>query len=134
MRQDFIVKRPPLLNEVINKNRRSIKVAANDKRIWTTAIAQSAKQQLVSFDKPIWIVVNIGYKTTNTDPDGLYGSLKPIFDGLVKAGILKGDTVKHIRSPQLFTYEQQKDPLVLITMFDDYLEWFNFATKNIFNG
>lgn len=132
MRQDFIIKRPPLLNQIINQNRKSIRVAAREKSTWTTAIAQSAAKQLVPFNKPIWVAITIDYQTTITDPDGLYGSLKPVFDGLVKAGIIKGDTVKHIKSPQHFEYGLDHTPMVHLIMFDDPLEYAQYIKARIF--
>ena len=124
MMQLLVVNQPPTVNVITNINRGSKQKAGRIKSKWTNAISQAAMQQnLQPFVAEIWILIEFTYKSALSDPDNLYGSLKPVFDGLVKAEIIKKDTVQIIKSPQLFSYKKGDDRIVKIWMFDDKKEW-----------
>lgn len=130
MIQHLVIKQPPTVNSITNINRGNKQKAGRIKKQWTTAIAQAAKQQnLQPFAAEIWILIEFTYKSVLSDPDNLYGSLKPVFDGLVKAEIIKKDNVQIIKSPQLFSYKKGDERIVKIWMFDDKKEWFIFARE-----
>lgn len=51
------------------------------------------------------------------DPDNMVASLKPALDGCVDAGIIVGDSDKHLRYrlPILYTVSKERAPLTILT-------------------
>ncbi len=124
---------PPSLNQLINQCRAN-KYAANlQKKTWTNKIASSAiSQSLVPIKGKCWIAVESSYCRTNSDPDNaLSSALKFGLDGLVLAGILEGDTVKHVVSPMLYFYSQKRASTVKLLLFDDYSEYKNYLLSKL---
>jgi hypothetical protein len=114
---------PPSLNQIIDRARHNRYQSANLKKIWTAKIANLAGE-LTPISSPCWVAVEWDYISTLSDPDNaLSGILKFGLDGLVKAGILKGDTVRHIVPPISFTYHRATDSTCKILLFSDYGEY-----------
>ncbi len=74
-----------------------------------------AKSKSAAFNARVSIEV-ISYRVTLADPDGV--SAKAAIDGLVAAGILRGDTTKDIQEPirshQIKVKNQDEEKTVII--------------------
>jgi hypothetical protein len=122
---------PPSLNQIINQSRTNKYGANHTKKIWTDKIAHLARS-LTPIKGKCWVAVEWTYCRTNSDPDNaLAGALKFSLDGLVQAGILEEDTVKHIASPLFFSYAKGKAGMIRILLFDDHDEHKKYILSKI---
>jgi hypothetical protein len=107
---DMLLILPPLttLNDYINSERRNRFIGAKVKRMDTETVAWIAKSTL----KPINQITSIDFtfrvKDKRTDKDNLIFCTKFILDGLVLAGIIKGDGWKY--TPADWTYHFEVSP------------------------
>ena len=118
MSKTLILKyRLPTLNEYIDLERANWKAAAKSKKKHTIAVMILASSSDLELDHSkkynvdiLWVVCNL-----RSDPDNISHGIKYILDGLVKAGILKGDghkqigTITHrftLDKTQKFTYSE----------------------------
>lgn len=84
-------------NEEINANRSHWSKGRKLKKDDTEDVYWMAKEQgLKPFTKPVRIKRFFKYKTLKEDGDNLESQTKVILDGLVSAGVLKGDHLKWI--------------------------------------
>ena len=84
---------PPLttLNQYIDAERRNKYVGAKIKKMDTETVAWIAKSTLNPVDRISSIDITFWVTNKRTDKDNLIFSTKFILDGLVMAGIIKGD-------------------------------------------
>lgn len=96
--QTLIIKgRLPDANTYINAERSNRYAAAKLKEDWTNIVKNQAKsQKLKPIDKSLVIFINWWVKDKKRDKDNIMFGQKFIFDGLVKAKILKNDGWKDI--------------------------------------
>ena len=87
----------PALNEVIDKSKRHWAEYAKQKKQWTRFIALLARLELQPVEKQVSLSITWVCKDKRKDPDNIVaGGRKIILDGLVSAGILRGDGWKQI--------------------------------------
>lgn len=110
--------RLPGMNDIISEGRRSRYKSAAQKKGWTRSVAIMAQAsgiptQAGPVDLDIaWIEPN-----ARRDPDNVSAGVKFILDGLVEAGVLEGDTRKHIGAIRHeFPEPDKKDPRVLVRL------------------
>ena len=130
MEQALTLTLPPTLNQIINQARKGYIVSAASKKKWTN-IATIKARELAPYTSPIWIAVEINYKSSNCDPDNLFAACKFVLDGLVKAQILPNDNVKNIQTPIWYKYNKSKDPTLTIRLFETKQEYFSYITKEM---
>ncbi len=98
------------MNELISANRSHWARGGKMKKEETDEAYWLAKEQgLKSFKYPVRIKCFWKYNRDNQDPDNLRSQIKPILDGLVKAGVLQGDTIKWIKGFDGDEYIKSKD-------------------------
>lgn len=101
--------KPPSLNELIDKARGNLYAANNDKQKWTKKAKQCCEEQgVIPFSPKVWLSVEITYSTSTSDFDNLVACLKPLLDGMVKAGVLQDDSLKYIESSVYFKFTKTK--------------------------
>lgn len=101
--------KPPSLNKLINTARSNRYAANTEKQKWTKKAKQCCEEQgVVPFSTKVWLSVEITYSTTASDFDNLIACLKPILDGMVKAGVLEDDSLKYIESSVYFKFTKTK--------------------------
>lgn len=122
---------PPTRNESINAARQNKFAAANLKKKWDHRIAQSCALVLDEMKSPIWVALHYKYLRNSQDHDNIDGSRKYIFDGLVKAGIIKNDNLNNIQDCTFITYEKAKDTEVKVILFDDFNEYYNYVVEEL---
>lgn len=126
--QILTVPQPPTLNQMINKARSNKFAAAKDKKYWTNAVAKIALEQLEPIEGEFYVVGYFDYKTTASDADNLFATLKYILDGLVTAEIIEGDSVKYLKSPTLLYTRKistKEQKTVTIELFNCPVEFHN---------
>lgn len=79
------------------KGRKRVYVYTDDKRYYSDRIAQLCKLQRLKPVKTAILSVTFYEKAMRRDPDNIMAGCKFILDGLVRAGILPDDNVKHVR-------------------------------------
>lgn len=87
----------PSLNQIIETAKINVHKYSNMKKLYTNICATSALG-LFMIDHKVDVQVNWYTKDNRIDPDNQSVGGKFIFDGFVQAGLLKGDSRKHIRS------------------------------------
>lgn len=89
------------LNRQQNTARSSKFAAAREKKELTDRTVAWAKTRAIAkFPGAVWVSIEWQIKNFANDPiDNLPASLKPILDGLVKAGVLKDDSARVIQTP-----------------------------------
>ena len=89
----------PAINEIIANSKTHWANYSRVKRGNTNLIALQCKtQRLKTFEHPVGIVFNHYRPNKRKDPDNVAGgAMKVILDGLVKAGILKDDTMDFVK-------------------------------------
>lgn len=127
---------PPTLNEMINKARSNKYVAAKDKKVWTLRAKKAALEQLTPFadDAVIWIVADFNYLTTASDSDNMVACIKYILDGIVTAGIMPTDSMKHTGNLAIATFTKiprKEKKYATINLFDSKTEFQTFAVNQI---
>lgn len=112
---------PPTLNEIIRMARGNIYASAKEKKFWTTKIALlcAGKKQ---FPSEVWLEFVWKVKSKRNDPDNTSASAKFLMDGLVLAGIIKGDSLKYIMSPVVHWYERGDNSVQV--KIADYSAWY----------
>lgn len=129
--QYFEVKRPPTLNTIINANRTSRVLGANQKKKWTNYVKKQAiAAELQPVEDQVWIAVHITYHQAGCDPDNLFACLKFILDGLQKASVIKTDNVNTIKKIY-YTYSKQANEQVQLRIFDNYSEYQTYVLSDI---
>jgi hypothetical protein len=87
----------PSLNETIARSKRHWSKYAADKKEYTALIANLARRQLRPVRSGLVYLTCVWYtRDRRTDPDNIASAKKFILDGLVTAGILQDDSMKHI--------------------------------------
>lgn len=99
---------PPGLNEIISAARRSPYTSAALKKKWTNIIANSSLD-LIPYEDKVWVNFEWVLKNQKKDFDNVTAGMKFIFDGLVKAGVLKNDSQKYIGNRIIHDYLIDKD-------------------------
>ena len=101
---------PPLttLNQYIDAERRNKYVGAKIKKMDTETVAWIAKSTLKPVDRITSIDITFRVADKRTDKDNLIFSTKFILDGLVVAGIIKGDGWKY--TPDNWHYHFEVSP------------------------
>ncbi|MGL6339825.1 MAG: hypothetical protein ACRC80_11870 [Waterburya sp.] len=124
--QILTLPQPPSLNKIINSARKNVYESARIKKEWTLLVATLAKD-LKPIKSTCWIALDFTYQRSNCDPDNLQaGILKVALDGLVLAGILPGDSVKHISSPIFTSYNKSSTKTAQLFIFDTFVEYADY--------
>ena len=135
MKQTFVLDQPPTLNKLIAACRNNKYGAATIKKKWTNYSCRKAiADELVPFEGKVYLIATGQYKTTASDPDNIMVCLKYILDGLVKADVIKDDTVKTVKNPILFRVEpspsikvngkkKRAEPVFKLEIFDNTEEF-----------
>lgn len=84
------------LNDYISAERTNKFMAAKIKREETEYIRLSAMSSPKVTRYPVKVIIHWHCKSQRTDPDNIAFAVKFILDGLVKAGVLGGDTWRHV--------------------------------------
>ena len=95
----FIPGRFPGLNEIIGEARKHKMASATQKKRYTNLVADVVRltfRKYGSIQGKVWISFIWVEKDKRRDPDNFVVAKKYIIDGLVEAGLLKGDGWKHI--------------------------------------
>ena len=107
------------MNKMINANRYSRYSGGDLKRAWTARIAaQIRAEKMVKLDNgPYWFDFVWYAPSKRTDPDNISSSgMKLIFDGMMKANVLKNDGWSEVNG---FTHNfevDKQDPRVEIVI------------------
>ena len=87
----------PSLNDYISAERKNRHIAAKIKRDETQRVADlAANSDIPTFNMPVKIEFCWVEKNSRRDCDNVAFAKKFILDGLVKAGVLKGDSRKYV--------------------------------------
>lgn len=100
---EFIFDMPPTLNVQIREARSHWSKSDKTKEIWTKRIQKWA-EGAESFQGNVWIDFEWRIHTRNNDPDNVSAAAKFVMDGLVDAGVIKGDSLMTIQSPVIHAY------------------------------
>lgn len=107
----------PSMNEIINLSKQHWSQYASPKKGYDAIIAAFARQQLKPIDKyPISVEFHWYAKDGRTDADNLSAGKKFILDGLVKAGILKGDNYKYFSEFRDLFFIDKENPRVEVIL------------------
>ena len=97
MRAIFTCPLPPTLNEQIRLARANKFKSATTKKQWDFDIQKLIiEQEIPRFPDKVWLFYEWRIKNFGRDPDNICGSAKYVNDGLKKAGIIVGDSLKYI--------------------------------------
>ena len=111
----------PSLNDYISAERKNLHVAAKMKRDETKRVCDiAANSDMPTFQKPVHIHFTWIEPNERRDIDNVAFAKKFILDGLVDAGVLKGDSRKYVTG--FFDYFEVVDkdnPRVLVTITDE---------------
>lgn len=117
-RIDLRFKMPSTLNQIIDTARRNRYESAARKKSDTRYIQRLCSKVRERFVDKVYISATFYTPTKRNDPcDNLPASLKPIMDGIVKAGIIKDDSLNYIHPEIVYRYERG-DYLVDVTISD----------------
>lgn len=126
--------KPIGLNKLIDISRSNKFVAAAAKKKATNLAAAEAKQQTeVSIICKVYMTYEISYSTETTDMDNLNSCLKPILDGIVKAGIIQDDSLKHTHPFAFITYTKapRASQFVKVLIFINQEEFHHYVSSQI---
>lgn len=116
MRATFTIRgRFPSLNEYIDAERTVKFKAAAMKRKYTDLVADTA-YDLPAFKSPVFVTFNWYERDKRRDPDNVAFAKKFIFDGLVKAGVIKNDTHRWILGFEDNFFIDPDRPRVMVTL------------------
>ncbi|MGK7894051.1 MAG: hypothetical protein AB4372_10605 [Xenococcus sp. (in: cyanobacteria)] len=133
MQQFIELPQPPTLNVSTNVNRRNKYAGAALKKKWTNAIAEEAKQAgLKPYQQEVWLAIELTYPHKGCDPDNLFACLKPVFDGLTKAKVIRNDNAKTIQTPIFYSFVVEDTRLVRLWMFDSFEDHKNFIFTQLY--
>lgn len=106
---------PPTLNQTTYKSRtkgkNSYSIANAQKQKWTNRIAQEViRLDLLPFDphECIYVFGEFFPATVTSDSDNMLASLKYVYDGLKRAGLIADDSIKYIGKYSYFTFTKKK--------------------------
>jgi hypothetical protein len=100
---EFIFDMPPTLNVQIREARTHWSKSAKTKELWTNRICKWAKGGAV-FKGEVWIDFEWRVFSRANDADNVSAAAKFVMDGLVAAGVIKGDSLMTIQSPVVHAY------------------------------
>jgi len=108
----------PSLNEYVSAERANRRFGASMKRKETKRVADAA-QDLPHLDNPVVVAFKWVEPNMRRDVDNIAFAHKFILDGLVSAGVLKGDSRKYVIGLQdEFTQPDPDNPRVEITIME----------------
>jgi len=114
MKAIFICPLPPTLNEQIRFARANKFKSATTKKEWDSNIQRLIiEQKIPRFPDKVWMLYEWRIKNLGRDPDNICGSAKYINDGLEKAGVIVGDSLKYIYGYDLIFTKWNQDELKL---------------------
>ena len=111
---------PPTANERENLARTNKFLSAKVKKENTNKIKNMVlSQKIKKFDEDNIVYMNITFNISNfnRDEDNLIACFKYINDGLVLAGIIKNDTIKHLRIKNIEYNKVKKDNQSIVIEF-----------------
>ena len=113
----------PSLNDYIAAERRNRHIAAKMKRDETKRVADiAANSDMPTFQKPVHVYFTWVEPNRRRDIDNIAFAHKFILDGLVKAGVLNGDSQKYVTGfVDLFRVDKD-NPHVSVLITDEYWE------------
>ena len=113
----------PSLNDYIAAERRNRHIAAKMKRDETKRVADiAANLDMPTFEKPVHVYFSWVEPNRRRDIDNIAFAHKFILDGLVDAGVLKGDSQKYVTG-FVDRFRVDKDnPHVSVLITDEYWE------------
>lgn len=112
----------PSLNDYIAAERRNRHIAAKMKREETKRVSDIAAYLDMTFEKPVHVYFTWAEPNKRRDIDNIAFAHKFILDGLVDAGVLKGDSQKYVTG-FVDRFRVDKDnPHVSILITDEYWE------------
>lgn len=109
---------PPTLNDIIAAAQRNRYVYATMKRVWTNKIATLAKR-CRRYEGQVHLEFTWKVKNGRRDADNLVTAAKFIIDGLVKASIIKDDSLKYIPDPPLHWANVCKEDGFTLYIYDE---------------
>ena len=116
MRASFTFRgRFPSLNEYIDAERTNRFKAAAMKRKYTDAVVEAANN-MPAFLDPVHVTFNWYERDKRRDPDNVAFAKKFIFDGLVKAGVIKNDTHRWVLGFDDNFFIDPDRPRVVVTL------------------
>ena len=129
---ELTFRKPVGLNKLIDISRSNKFAAALAKKKATNLAALEAKQQTVAqIICKVYMTYEISYSTETTDMDNLNSCLKPILEGVVKAGIIQDDSIKYIEPLSFIRYTKaaRASQFVKVRIFTNQEE-FHFYVKS----
>jgi len=113
----------PSLNDYIAAERKNRHIAAKMKRDETKRVADiAANSDMPTFEKPVHVYFAWVEPNRRRDIDNIAFAHKFILDGLVDAGVLKGDSQKYVTG-LVDRFRVDKDnPRVSVLITDEYWE------------
>jgi len=105
------------LNTYINAERSNRFIGAKIKKEETERVAWETKKYKNKIKEPVWMRFDWFTKNERKDPDNVAFSKKFIFDGMVDAGVMEGDTRKFVSGFEDYFHTDKKDPHVEIRFF-----------------
>lgn len=113
----------PSLNDYIAAERRNRHIAAKMKRDETKRVSDiAANSDMPTFEKPVHVYFAWVEPNRRRDIDNIAFAHKFILDGLVDAGVLKGDSQKYVTGfVDLFRVDKD-NPHVSVLITDEYWE------------
>lgn len=113
----------PSLNDYIAAERKNRHIAAKMKREETKRVADiAANSDMPTFQKPVHVYFTWVEPNRRRDIDNIAFAHKFILDGLVDAGVLKGDSQKYVTGfVDLFRVDKD-NPHVSVLITDEYWE------------
>ena len=113
----------PSLNDYIAAERKNRHIAAKMKRDETKRVADvAANSDMPTFQKPVHVYFSWVEPNKRRDIDNIAFAHKFILDGLVDAGVLKGDSQKYVTGfVDLFRVDKD-NPHVSVLITDEYWE------------
>lgn len=113
----------PSLNDYIAAERKNRHIAAKMKRDETKRVADiAANSDMPTFQKPVHVYFTWVEPNKRRDLDNIAFAHKFILDGLVKAGVLNGDSQKYVTGFVDFFRVDKDNPHVSILITDEYWE------------
>lgn len=126
--------KPIGLNKLINISRANKFAAATAKKSATNLAALEARQQTkASIICKVYMTYEISYSTKTTDMDNLNSCLKPILDGMVKAGIIQDDSLKYMEPVSFIQYTKapRASQFVTVRLFTQLSEFQSYVSSQI---
>ena len=107
----------PGRNEAENAARAHWTKGRDFKHTWTDYVAyQTVGQCTAPFDRPAKVRVTFYEPNQKRDQDNVISGLKYVCDGLVKAGVLKGDSPRHLRFESVRVEYDRDNPRIEVEL------------------